>query len=79
MRRATSAASEANARADGVKNRFPLHFMAKAEWNGRTDGGLRAVRVAADGSSMRWARAGRLAGGQGAEEEGKNVLLVFNK
>ena len=49
--------------------------MAKAEWNGRTDG-LRA----ADGSSMRWARAGRLAGGQGAEEEeGKNVLLVFNK
>ena len=80
MRRATSAASEANARADGVKNRFPLHFMAKAEWNGRTDAdGLRAVRVAADGSSMRWARAGRLAGGQGAEEEGKNVLLVFNK
>ena len=78
MRRATSAASEA--RADGVKNRFPLHFMAKAEWNGRTDGGLRAVRVAADGSSMRWARAGRQTGGQGAEEEeGKNVLSVFNK
>ena len=23
------------AHADGVKNRFVLHFMAKAEWNGR--------------------------------------------
>ena len=58
------------ARADGVKNRFPLHFMAKAEWNGRTDG-LRAVRVAVYGSSMRWARAGCQAGRQGAEEEGE--------
>ena len=79
-RRAGDVCGFGGARADGVKNRFPLHFMAKAEWNGRTDAdGLRAVRVAADGSSMRWARAGRLAGGQGAEEEGKNVLSVFNK
>ena len=65
---AMRATSAAKARADGVKNRFPLHFMAKAEWNGRTDG-LRAVRVAADGSSA--VGKGRLAGRQGAEEEGE--------
>ena len=44
------------AHADGVKNRFPLHFMAKAEWNGMDwpDAEERTACGASEQANGRW-------------------------